>query len=112
MCVGFFFLIIVVIVIVVVTIVNNIIFHALELLCELLTIAPVLWLAILAKSPTIQHPTNGRFLCGVVGEGNLAWKAKCCFNRKRKQNLYLLMALRIIPVTKLQTPLYVYTTCV
>lgn len=33
-------------------------------------------LLILAKSPTIQHPTKGCFLYGVMGEGSLAWKAK------------------------------------
>ena len=37
----------------------------------------------------------------------MASKAKCCFNYKRKQNLYLLMVLRIIQFAELQTSVYV-----
>lgn len=87
-----------------------ILFYASWASAQVTTIAAVLQLWILAKSPTIQHPTKGCFLCGVTGEGNLAWKAKCCLNYKRKQNLYLLMVLRIIPAAEVWTPVYVCIT--
>lgn len=43
----------------------------------------------------------------LMGEGNLAWEAKCCFNYKTEQNLYLLMDLRIIPSAEGLTCVYV-----